>query len=115
MKSEMHLHRFLSERWDNGVSTTSGDQLSNNRDNPALKLDGAGVNANPAPKPTPAQSSGAPADQKPANSHRREWLGLVRKTFSGVEAVSGTIPVVGSYVGAAAKVGMAFVDMVQVK
>ncbi|KAG8895301.1 hypothetical protein FRC01_012455, partial [Tulasnella sp. 417] len=40
-------------------------------------------------------------------------LTTVRKTLQSVEIASGAIPVVGSYVGAAAKVGLAFVEMLQ--
>lgn len=43
-----------------------------------------------------------------------EALIMARKTFKGVEIASGSIPVVGGYVGAAAKVGLAFVEALQV-
>lgn len=40
---------------------------------------------------------------------------MARRTFQTVEVVSGAIPVVGSYVGGVAKVGLAFVNMIEVK
>lgn len=53
-------------------------------------------------------------DGKDRSSISEEALTIARKTFKSVEIGSGAIPVVGSYVGAAAKVGLAFVDMLQV-
>lgn len=41
-------------------------------------------------------------------------LTAARKTFRTVEVISGTIPIVGNYVGAAAKVGLAVVRMAEV-
>lgn len=38
-----------------------------------------------------------------------------RKTFKTVEAVSGAIPGLGDFIGVAAKVGLAFVNMIEVK
>lgn len=54
---------------------------------------------------------------KPENptERLRERVEVARAAFEVIEAISGTIPVVGSYVGAGAKVGLAVVEMVQVK
>ncbi|KAG9043282.1 hypothetical protein FS837_009781, partial [Tulasnella sp. UAMH 9824] len=57
--------------------------------------------------------SGAPKGQKSAGPIHSEALGVARKIFNGVEIVSGSIPVVGSYVGAVAKVGLAFVQTLE--
>lgn len=44
-----------------------------------------------------------------------KMLNAAGKIFTAVETVSGLIPIVGSFVGAAAKVGAAVVNMVQVR
>ncbi|KAG8931757.1 hypothetical protein FRC01_000843 [Tulasnella sp. 417] len=49
-----------------------------------------------------------------ANSARRkERLDWANKIFKGVETVSGSLPIIGSYVGAAATVGLACVELAQ--
>ncbi|KIO29464.1 hypothetical protein M407DRAFT_21363, partial [Tulasnella calospora MUT 4182] len=48
-----------------------------------------------------------------ANPGDPDWLRAVKVTFNAVETVSGAIPIVGSYVGAAANVGTKVVEMVQ--
>lgn len=48
------------------------------------------------------------------SSIRSKGLGLAKTTFKTVDAISGTIPVAGSYIGAAAKVGLVVVEMVEV-
>ncbi|KIO15378.1 hypothetical protein M407DRAFT_35059, partial [Tulasnella calospora MUT 4182] len=57
--------------------------------------------------------STTPKDGKGRIPIGEEALSIARKTFKSVEIGSGAIPVVGSYVGAAAKVGLAFVEMLQ--
>ncbi|KAG8992897.1 hypothetical protein FRB90_000873 [Tulasnella sp. 427] len=44
---------------------------------------------------------------------RQETLVALRKAFKGLEIASSSIPVAGNFVGAAAKVGLAFVETVQ--
>ncbi|KIO17486.1 hypothetical protein M407DRAFT_32853, partial [Tulasnella calospora MUT 4182] len=58
--------------------------------------------------------SNAPKDLKNRGPIGDKPLTIARKTFKTVEIGSGAIPVVGSFVGAAAKVGLAFVEMLQV-
>lgn len=55
-----------------------------------------------------------PENQKVGSSISGEALSIARKTFKSMEMGSGAIPVVGSYIGAAAKVGLAFVETLQV-
>ncbi|KAG9025638.1 hypothetical protein FS837_004862, partial [Tulasnella sp. UAMH 9824] len=62
--------------------------------------------------PTQAQSNN-PMARKTKGPISDSALTAARKTFKSVELASGAIPVVGSYVGAAAKVGLAFVEMLQ--
>ncbi|KAG9025625.1 hypothetical protein FS837_004863, partial [Tulasnella sp. UAMH 9824] len=66
--------------------------------------------ANPPPRGT---STSSPKDQKGKRLVSAEVLSAAGKIFKAVDTVSGFIPVVGSYVGAAAKVGSAVVEMVQ--
>ncbi|KAG8970161.1 hypothetical protein FRB90_010677, partial [Tulasnella sp. 427] len=46
------------------------------------------------------------------NSDREKRLSTAKTTFKVVEALSGALPVVGTYVGAAAKVGSTIVEMI---
>lgn len=64
--------------------------------------------------PSRTSDSRAPKGQESAGPIHSEALGVARKIFNGVEIVSGSIPVVGSYVGAVAKVGLAFVQTLEV-
>ncbi|KAG9016573.1 hypothetical protein FRB90_002980 [Tulasnella sp. 427] len=51
-----------------------------------------------------------------ASTHRplrQDVLTAARKTFKGLEIASSSIPVAGNFVGAAAKVGLAFVESIQ--
>ncbi|KAG8922247.1 hypothetical protein FRC01_014278, partial [Tulasnella sp. 417] len=50
---------------------------------------------------------------RPKNSRRQDYLNVASKVFTSVEAVSGLIPIVGDYLGAAAKVGSTCVEMIQ--
>lgn len=86
----------------------------------------------PGPQPQPNHSNLGPdsaAGNKTSDSHfsqdpsqNKESLGparsgiitAARKTFKTVETVSGAIPAVGDFVGVAAKVGLAFVNMIEV-
>ncbi|KAG8927230.1 hypothetical protein FRC01_007779 [Tulasnella sp. 417] len=63
--------------------------------------------------PSQDEESAAPGDQVISPSKRREWLGGMKTTFTAVEGVSGMIPVIGTYVGAAAKVGATIVEIIQ--
>lgn len=77
---------------------------------------GAGISIQ-QPAAAAAQKA-SPSDQnqpEQAATRRRERLGVARTTFETIEAISGTIPVVGSYVGAGAKVGLVVVQMIQVR
>lgn len=67
-----------------------------------------------APAAAEGQLPSARGCQAEATSGRREWLEPARKTLTAIEAISGTIPVVGSFVGAAAKIGLALVSTLQV-
>ncbi|KAG8948884.1 hypothetical protein FRC04_009222 [Tulasnella sp. 424] len=60
-----------------------------------------------------ALPSNLPKDQETLNQVRAGALTVARRTFQAVEVVSGAIPVVGSYVGGVAKVGLAFVNMIE--
>ncbi|KAG9041579.1 hypothetical protein FS837_012054, partial [Tulasnella sp. UAMH 9824] len=46
-------------------------------------------------------------------STRRESFGRLKTTFNVVESIAGTIPVIGTFVGAAAKIGVTIVDIIQ--
>lgn len=59
-------------------------------------------------------SSGDHMQPEQTTARRREKLEVTRTTFEAIEAMSGTIPVVGSYVGAGAKVGLAVIKTIQV-
>ncbi|KAG8912917.1 hypothetical protein FRC00_003489, partial [Tulasnella sp. 408] len=63
-------------------------------------------------QPQQNQSPNVPENES-KKSRRQDYLNVANKVFAGVEAVSGVIPIVGSYVGAAAKVGLTCVEMVQ--
>lgn len=65
------------------------------------------------PVSTQVQPPIAPSVPDSGDSRRSDLLHMAKKTFDTVETISGTIPVVGSYVGAAAKVGSAVVQMIQ--
>ncbi|KAG8902237.1 hypothetical protein FRC00_014454, partial [Tulasnella sp. 408] len=62
-----------------------------------------------APNPQPAD----PEDEESRIPVRTEALNIARKTFKAVEIASGSIPVAGNFVAAAAKVGLAFVETIQ--
>lgn len=65
-----------------------------------------------------ASRGGAPTtpdDEVNDSSKRRELLSEAKTTFNIVESIAGAIPVVGTYVGAAAKVGGTIIDIIQVK
>ncbi|KAG8937582.1 hypothetical protein FRC04_010604, partial [Tulasnella sp. 424] len=67
----------------------------------------------PATSPSPDEEQVVLEDQAKGTPRRQDWLSGAKTTFNVVEGISGTIPVVGSYVGAAAKVGAAIVEIVQ--
>ncbi|KAG8921159.1 hypothetical protein FRC00_009057, partial [Tulasnella sp. 408] len=54
-----------------------------------------------------------PSQPEKKSNFRRDALVVARKTFNTVNAFSGMIPVVGSYVGGAASVGLAVVELIQ--
>lgn len=63
----------------------------------------------------PGSSSGLPEVQESRRPIREGTIIALRKTFKTADAVSGAIPGVGNFVGAAAKVGLAFVNMIEMK
>ncbi|KAG8927687.1 hypothetical protein FRC01_007084, partial [Tulasnella sp. 417] len=65
-----------------------------------------------AAQPQQPPASNVPGN-RPKNSRRQDYLNVASKVFTSVEAVSGLIPIVGGYVGAAAKVGSTCVEMIQ--
>ncbi|KAG8889100.1 hypothetical protein FRC00_014584, partial [Tulasnella sp. 408] len=80
-----------------------------------------------APEPGTAVDDSAPRSLAPSEAQPNKptdceikgpisdtALTAARKTFKSVEIGSGVIPVVGNYVGAAARVGLAFVEMLEV-
>lgn len=66
------------------------------------------------PTPEVSQVSSVGRGKEKGSSLRGELLNGANKVFKFAEGVSGTLPVVGSYVGAVAKVGLTVVEMVQV-
>ncbi|KAG9022392.1 hypothetical protein FS837_006388 [Tulasnella sp. UAMH 9824] len=66
-----------------------------------------------APVSAQNQQTTAPEDSATTPSNRGKWLSAIKTTLDTIEAASGAIPVAGSYVGAAAKVGNIVVQMVQ--
>ncbi|KAG8901595.1 hypothetical protein FRC00_006059 [Tulasnella sp. 408] len=79
---------------------------------PPANQTGTTQNATPSPAP-PGMSTASPGDQEKKGSVSAEALNAAGKIFTAVDTVSGLIPIVGRYVGAAAKVGSAVVEMVQ--
>ncbi|KAG8937584.1 hypothetical protein FRC04_010603, partial [Tulasnella sp. 424] len=67
----------------------------------------------PVTSPGPDEEQVVREDQAKSTPRRQDWLSGAKTTFNVVEGISGTIPVIGSYVGAAAKVGAAIVEIVQ--
>ncbi|KAG8933856.1 hypothetical protein FRC01_006702 [Tulasnella sp. 417] len=67
----------------------------------------------PAPVPAPNQQTTAPEVTRTGPPKRGKLLTAIKTTLNAFEAASGIIPVVGSYVGAAAKVGSMVVQMIQ--
>ncbi|KAG9034098.1 hypothetical protein FS837_002289 [Tulasnella sp. UAMH 9824] len=65
------------------------------------------------PPPSQDKGSAVPGDQVNDSPKRREWLGGMKTVFNAVKGISGIIPVIGTYVGAAAKVGGTVVDIIQ--
>ncbi|KAG9047222.1 hypothetical protein FS837_002784 [Tulasnella sp. UAMH 9824] len=69
---------------------------------------------------TPSSTSGPnpgsadPEDEESRSPVGTEALNMARKTFKTVEAVFGSIPVVGNFAAAAAKVGLAFVETIEI-
>ncbi|KAG8902571.1 hypothetical protein FRC00_001364 [Tulasnella sp. 408] len=59
------------------------------------------------------QVSSSKGGKQKGSSTRGEWLDSANKAFKIAEGASGALPVVGSYVGAVAKVGLTVVEMVQ--
>ncbi|KAG9041554.1 hypothetical protein FS837_012091, partial [Tulasnella sp. UAMH 9824] len=88
--------------------------------NPPLNAD-SDLTATSGPSNSPPNQSAAQGDQvtnsKPGeqkgSSAKGEWLNAANMAFKVAEGVSGALPVVGSYVGAVAKVGLTVVEMVQ--
>ncbi|KAG8967235.1 hypothetical protein FRB90_010899, partial [Tulasnella sp. 427] len=76
---------------------------------PEIIQPGSSTTASPAQKP----STNTPIKPETNKSFRRDGLTIARKTFKSVDAASGMIPVVGSYVGGAAKVGLSIVELIQ--
>ncbi|KAG8926216.1 hypothetical protein FRC01_009204, partial [Tulasnella sp. 417] len=58
-------------------------------------------------------SADPPQDQEIRSPIRDRVIIAARKTFKTVETVSGAIPAVGDFIGVAAKVGLAFVNMIE--
>ncbi|KAG8957865.1 hypothetical protein FRC00_003410, partial [Tulasnella sp. 408] len=86
------------------------DEEIDSRSVPQLE---AAQNTVAAPSPGQDEEPVDPADQVNSSSKRREWLGGMKATFNAVEGVAGMIPVVGTYVGGAAKVGATIVEIIQ--
>lgn len=61
-----------------------------------------------------SQVSSAMAGKGKGSSRRGDLLDGANKAFKIAEGLSGALPVVGSYVGAVAKVGLTVIEMVQV-
>ncbi|KAG8990804.1 hypothetical protein FRB90_001607, partial [Tulasnella sp. 427] len=83
---------------------------------PAVTEGSAGVVSNQraltasSAQPVPA----APSIERPQDgADRGKWLGAMKVTFDTVESVSGTLPIVGSFFSAAAKVGKIIVQTIQ--
>lgn len=64
---------------------------------------------------TPVPAQHPPRAGSAGPSRRGKSLGAIKTTLDTIEAASGAIPIVGSYMGAAAKVGDIIVQMIQVK
>ncbi|KAG8992122.1 hypothetical protein FRB90_001082, partial [Tulasnella sp. 427] len=83
---------------------------------PAVTQGSIGVVSNHrAPSASPAQPQpAAPSIERPTDgADRGKLLGAMKGTFDMVEGVSGTLPIVGSFFSAAAKVGKIIVQTIQ--
>ncbi|KIO29107.1 hypothetical protein M407DRAFT_21680 [Tulasnella calospora MUT 4182] len=126
----------LPNRWSHQVAPGDSSDRSTNFDmqaipqptpvaHPAESADNPGVSATnstssiassqipPAPMPAKNQQPAVPEGNATGPSKRKKPLSAIKTTLDIVEAASGTFPIVGSYVGAAAKVGNIIVQMVQ--
>ncbi|KAG8917994.1 hypothetical protein FRC01_002093, partial [Tulasnella sp. 417] len=73
-------------------------------------LEAAADETQPAAAQIPASNL---PENRPKKGRRQGYLDVASKVFTSVEAVSGLIPIVGGYLGAAAKVGSTCVEMLQ--
>ncbi|KAG8984446.1 hypothetical protein FRB90_005323, partial [Tulasnella sp. 427] len=77
----------------------------------------SGQQANSTPTAGSTLAPSTPAVQQASPSRlgndKEKWLGSIKTTLEAVEGVSGTIPGIGSYIGAAAKVGKLVVQTIQ--
>ncbi|KAG8973471.1 hypothetical protein FRC05_008745 [Tulasnella sp. 425] len=67
----------------------------------------------PLSVPTGIQPASVAAEKQKESSPRANLLKIAKTTFKAAEGISGTLPVVGGYLGVVAKVGSTVVDMVQ--
>ncbi|KAG8924638.1 hypothetical protein FRC01_011241, partial [Tulasnella sp. 417] len=65
------------------------------------------------PAPAPKEETADGSDPSADGPRRNEGLDWANKAFKGVELISGSLPIIGSYIGAAAKVGLACVELAQ--
>ncbi|KAG8910552.1 hypothetical protein FRC00_008007, partial [Tulasnella sp. 408] len=103
-----NVHPLLSEATP-GVAPQ--DNPTGTQGTPTMQTDTA-QNSTAHPPP-PEMSASSPSFEKKKRSVSAGVLNAAGKIFTAVDTVSGLIPIVGSYVGAAAKVGSAVVEMVQ--
>ncbi|KAG8911621.1 hypothetical protein FRC00_006160, partial [Tulasnella sp. 408] len=103
-----NVHPLLSEATP-GVAPQ--DNPAGTQGTPTMQTDTA-QNSTATPPP-PEMSASSPSVEKKKRSVSAGVLNAAGKIFTAVDTVSGLIPIVGSYVGAAAKVGSAVVEMVQ--
>ncbi|KAG9016697.1 hypothetical protein FRB90_002452 [Tulasnella sp. 427] len=113
----------LASSWEQTKQAEPFEQLSTAAEVGPVKLTtttltpvqtvGALPKPGPIPAPSSNQSTGSQIKPPEPNLKRRERLSTAKKTLTTIQAVAGTIPVVGSYIGAAAQVGLAVVSTLQ--
>ncbi|KAG8927684.1 hypothetical protein FRC01_007081 [Tulasnella sp. 417] len=103
------LHRQSDDANNSGALQAPASIISSSPSQPEAAADQTQPTATP---PQQIPSSNVPQN-RPTNNRRQDYLNVANKIFTTVEAVSGLIPIVGGYVGAAAKVGSTCVEMIQ--
>ncbi|KAG9029331.1 hypothetical protein FS837_003594, partial [Tulasnella sp. UAMH 9824] len=118
VEKEQRLSRAIGDESNRRLGTHATQPASRSTPHVNVQNDITETAAPPnsPPDQSPPQSNQRPtskAGKQKGSSTRGEWLNSANKAFKIAEGASGALPVVGSYVGAVAKVGLTVVEMVQ--